>query len=124
MAILGAGDRHMAHALIGTVKKTIHSKLSQAYAQDLIMWESRAEKHIKRNVGYVPGLLLHHWHGKKRDRRYADRWKIIINNNYDPRLDLKEDWQGLWQLTDRNFKLRDEIRAYFRARNEDSIDLD
>lgn len=124
VAILGAGDRHMAHALIGRVRQTIHSKLSQAYAKELILWEERAEKHIRRNVGYVPGLLLHHWHGKKRDRKYADRWKIIIDNDYDPHLDLKEDWQGLWQLTDRNFKLRDDIRAYFRARNEDSIDLD
>jgi hypothetical protein len=88
------------------------------------MWENRAEKHIRRNVGYVPGLLLHHWHGKKRDRKYADRWKIIIDNDYDPHYDLKEDWQGLWQLTDRSFKLRDDIRAYFRSRNEDSIDLD
>lgn len=123
VAILGAGDRHMAHALIGDVKQTIHSKLSQAYAQNLIRWENRAEKFIRRNVGYVPGLLLHYWHGKKRDRKYADRWKIIIENNYDPLLDLKKDWQGLWQLTDRNFKLRDDIRAYFRARHEDSIDL-
>jgi glycosyltransferase involved in cell wall biosynthesis len=124
IAILGAGDRHMAHALIGTVKKTIHSKLNQAYAKELILWENRAERYIRRNVGYVPGLILHYWHGKKRDRRYADRWKIIIDNNYNPHIDLKEDWQGLWQLTEHNFKLRDDIRAYFRSRNEDSIDLD
>jgi len=123
-AILGAADRHMAHGLIGRMKETIHKKLCSAYAQDLLLWEARAEKYILRNVGYVEGLLLHHWHGKKRDRRYAERWNILVDNGYDPRLDLKRDWQMMWQLTDRNIKLRDGIRAYFRGRNEDSIDLE
>ena len=123
-AILGAADRHMAHALIGRVRQTIHSRLSKSYAEGLIRWEERAEKYIQRNIGYVPGLILHYWHGKKRDRRYKERWKILIENKFDPKLDLKEDWQGLWQLTDRNIKLRDDLRGYFRARNEDSIDLE
>jgi hypothetical protein len=34
--------------------------------------------------------------------------------------DIKRDWQGLWQLTDRKIRLRDELRAYFRSRDEDS----
>lgn len=123
-AILGAADRHMAHGLIGRMSETIHKKLSSAYAQDLLLWEERAERYLLRNVGYVEGLLLHSWHGKKRDRKYAERWNILVDNGFDPRLDLKRDSQMLWQLTDRNIKLRDDIRGYFRARNEDSIDLD
>lgn len=123
-AILGAADRHMAFGLIGRIEKTIHSKLNNGYAQELMLWQERAEKYIKRNIGYVPGTLLHSWHGKKRDRRYRERWDILIKNNYDPDLDLKQDWQGLHVLSDRNIKLRDDIRAYFRSRNEDSIDID
>jgi hypothetical protein len=123
-AILGAGDRHMAFGLIGRMKDTMHSKLSGGYAQELLLWEERAERHLRRNVGYVPGLLLHYWHGKKRDRRYKERWEILVGNDYDPDLDLKRDWQGLWQFTDRSIELRDDIRRYFRARNEDSIDFD
>lgn len=123
-AILGAADRHMAHALIGTVEKTLHRRLSPNYKKFCLMWQDRAEKYIQRNVGFVPGLLLHFWHGKKRDRRYAERWKILVDNEFDPMLDLKKDWQGLWQLTERNQMLRDDLRGYFRARNEDSIDLD
>jgi hypothetical protein len=77
-------------------------------------------------VGYIPGTLLHNFHGAKRNRFYLDRWKILTQNAYDPETDIKADWQGLWQLEDtddRQIKLRDEIRQYFRARNEDSIDL-
>lgn len=122
-AILGAGDRHMAHALVGKAHMTLNSKLSNNYKQEVLLWQEYAERYINRNIGYVPGLLLHHWHGKKRDRRYAERWSILVKNQYDPMLDLKRDWQNLWQLTDRNIKLRDDLRNYFRSRNEDSIDL-
>jgi len=38
-------------------------------------------------------------------------------------LDLKYDFQGVLQLTDRNIKLRDDVIHYFNVRNEDSIDL-
>ena len=46
-----------------------------------------------------------------------------MDNKYDPVADLKRDWQGLLSLDRRRTKLRDDIRKYFRARNEDSIDL-
>jgi hypothetical protein len=123
-AVLGAADRHMAHALIGSVEKTIHVKLTDNYKNELLVWQQRAEKHIRRNVGFVPGALLHYWHGKKRDRKYVERWKILVDNEFDPKLDLKKDWQGLYQLTDRSITLRDQLRNYFAARNEDSIDLE
>lgn len=121
-AVLGSADRHMANALIGQVERTIHKDLTFDYKEGLLLWEERALKYVKKNVGFMPGSILHHWHGKKVDRRYNSRWEILIRNQYSPRLDLKPDWQGLWQLTDRSHQLRDEIRHYFSSRNEDSID--
>jgi hypothetical protein len=90
----------------------------------LLSWRDRCDKYIRGNVGCVPGLLLHNWHGRKAQRQYKDRWKIMTDNNYDPEIDLKRDSQGLWQLTDRSPKLKNDIRNYFRARNEDSIDVE
>jgi hypothetical protein len=125
IAILGAADRHMAFGLIGKIEQSLPGdKLDPAYMGELMRWQERAETHIHRNVGYMPGTVLHHWHGKKRDRKYKERWQILIDNKYHPLLDLKKDWQGLWALTDHNIKLRDDLRAYFRSRNEDSIDHD
>jgi hypothetical protein len=98
--------------------------LTPAFKAHLRNGQDRTERYIRRNVGYVDGLLAHHWHGRKADRRYRDRWKILVDNNYDPDLDLKRDAQGLYQLTDRCIKLRDDLRSYFRSRNEDSIDGD
>jgi len=123
-ALLGAADRHMAYGLIGRMAKSIPGGVQGTYRRLLMEWEERAEKHIKRNIGYVPGMLLHRWHGNKKNRRYKERWNIIVKHQFDPELDLKRDWQGMWQLTDRSRDLRDDLRYYFRMRNEDSIDLD
>lgn len=121
-AVLGSGDHHMALALIGEVDRSVPAQIGQRYKDCLKRWEANAEAYIKRNIGYVEGTIFHFWHGAKSKRRYNDRWKIITKHNYDPDLDLKQDWQGLHQLTDNNFRLRDDLRFYLRGREEDSID--
>lgn len=120
---LGAADNHMATALIGRVDVSINAETSDGFQRSLHRWQEKA-KALKGALGYVEGLLLHHWHGRKRDRRYVDRWKILTSTGFDPDHDLKRDSQGLWQLTDRLPHLRHLIRDYFRSRNEDSIDID
>lgn len=122
--ILGSADAHMAWSLIGKADLTIKHELSDRYKYLVLQWQERAEKFIKRNIGYVPGLLLHYWHGPKKSRRYMDRWKILTETGFDPDLDLKKDWQGLWQLTDRSPDLRNKMKAYFRQREEDMPSTD
>lgn len=126
-AALGAADNHMAKALIGDAKYSMHPNVSQGYKHMILEWEQRSLRHIRKNIGYVEGLILHNWHGPKANRQYWDRWKILVDNRYDPHIDLKKDSQGVWQLvdrgTERSIKLRDGIRAYFAQRNEDSIYL-
>ena len=123
MAILGSADHHMAAALIGKVDRTVHGQMHPTYKDYWNRWQARAEKHIKRNVGYVPGLILHYWHGTKASRRYIDRWRILVEEQYNYQEDLYRDFQGLLCLTDHNYRLRDRIREYFRQRNEDTIEV-
>lgn len=123
VAILGAGDNHMAHALVGMLDGTLAKGLHPNYIARLKTWQQQVEKYIRRDVGYVPGTILHSWHGRKADRRYHDRWKILTKHEYDPNKDVKRDAQGLYQLVDhgdlRSIQLRDDIRKYFFGRNED-----
>jgi len=123
-AILGSGDRHMAFGLIDKMELTINKKFTPAYKRVLKKWEDLANKNIKRNIGYVDGTLLHFWHGKKKDRGYNWRTNILIKNQYDPDTDIKKDWQGMLALTGDKPRLRDELRKYFKSRNEDSIDVE
>ena len=71
----------------------------------------------------MPGLITHRWHGKKLDRKYNERWRVLVNANFDPVVDLKRDTQGLWTLTPRSLALRDGLRMYAAARNEDGGEI-
>jgi hypothetical protein len=122
-AILGSADTHMALAFIGKVELSINRNLHQNYQQLLKRYQERCKLYINENVGYVKGTILHHWHGKKKDRQYSSRWLILIEHNYDPLMDIYRDAQGLYQLSDHKPEFRDALRRYFRARNEDSVDM-
>lgn len=124
MAILGAGDHHMALGLIGEAAKSLPGNVSANYDADVMRWQERTTEYIKGDIGYVSGSVLHYWHGKIIDRRYEDRWKILQKWHYDPVNDVQKDWQGVWRLTPKGLRMRDDLRAYFRSRNEDSIDLE
>ncbi len=125
-AILGSADRYMASAMVGRVEVSLQKGLHPNYKALCVQWQEQCERFIQRDVGFVPGSIVHDFHGKKANRQYGTRPKILIGNQFDPITDLKRDNQGLWQLvvqSPRQIKLRDDIRTYFRARNEDSIDL-
>jgi hypothetical protein len=124
-AILGAADRHMALGLVGCMDQSFETK-NCGYVSHLLEWQERCNRWIKKDVGFVSGSLYHYWHGSKKDRGYVSRWKILVDNQYNPDKDIKPDAQGLFQLetwSERQIKLRDQIRSYMRSRNEDSIDV-
>lgn len=121
-SILGANDHHMARALMGDVRNSVSHKMSKPFIDMLIQWEEHALE-LKKNIGYIPGTIQHHWHGPKKNRRYVDRWQILVEHQFDPYTDIKRDHQGLYQLSGNKIGLRDDIRKYFRQRNEDSIDV-
>ncbi len=56
-------------------------------------------------------------------RGYITRPQILMNNEYNPASDIRYDENGVLQLADNKPKFRDDIRAYFKARDEDNIAL-
>lgn len=123
-SILGGGDMYMAYALVGQLNnRNMPNSLGKKGIELLKEWQNRSEKYVKRNVGYMDGLILHFWHGKKVDRKYQDRGQILVESKFNVEKDIKRDWQGLYQLNEENIKLRDSIKKYFSGRNEDSIDI-
>jgi hypothetical protein len=121
--IVGAADHHMAQALLELRQPGEPRGLSPAYDQYIDGWSMRARTAINRDVGLVQGLAVHYWHGKIADRKYQDRPRILERNQYDPIADVSYNSQGVLQLTGNKPKLRDDLRAYFSARNEDTVDM-
>ena len=118
--ILGSGDRHMACAMINKVEHSYHKDISQDYKNECLEWQKRCKDHIRSDIGYLPGQITHYWHGAKGDRRYNDRWKILVDHQFRPNVDSYKDTQGLLQLDPSRIALRDDVRRYFRVRFEDS----
>lgn len=118
-AILGSGDWHMAWGLLGRMNEHLHQGLSDNYKNWCLQWEKRAEREIRRNVGYMSGTILHRYHGNKQKRYYGERWDFLSKSKFDPLKDLVKDHQGLWQLNSDCTWLRDGIRSYNRLRDED-----
>ena len=121
--ILGGGDSHMAFGLVGREDLgKFHLEYvngSTAYRAYTTNWQQNAAR-LKKNIGMMEGTLLHKWHGPKALRGYATRPKILKKYHYDPFMDILEDHQGIIFLKGNKIGLRDEIRAYFRRRDEDS----
>lgn len=121
--ILGSGDWHMAFGLAST--PDLHPQTAEltscgkAYGDSIKVWQKRAEKATKQNIGVVNCYAVHHYHGEKSKRGYEWRWKILRDNDFNPATDIYRDAQGVYQLTPEKPRLRDDIRRYFRSRDED-----
>jgi len=120
MAICGAGDHHMACGLVGHAGLSVPGGLHSNYLADVLAWQERAKESVNGHLGFVPGTILHHFHGWKADRKYIDRWDILKSNNFDPHVDITRDSQGMLRLRGNKPRLRDDLQRYFRQRNEDA----
>ncbi len=119
-AALGAGDHHMALALVGKVEQSVHGAMSPAYRAPLDRWQARAQAHIAGNIGYVPGTIEHAWHGPKASRRYVQRWDVLARHGFDPETDLQRNVWGVLELADNKPELRRAMARYFHQRCEDA----
>lgn len=115
--ILGSGDNCMAFSFIGHSVAIQNSEKTDAYKETLIKFQSRSSQ---LRLGYIPGVILHHFHGIKKNRKYAERSQILIKNKYDPTIHIKKRKDGLIIPTsDFPQQMLDEIMQYFYERNED-----
>ena len=123
ICVAGSGDTHMAGALCGNWKFGFPAELEgTSYGRALQAWARRADASIERNVGHLPGSLFHRWHGRAGDRGYDLRWRILIDQDFDPVFDIQNDIDGCLAWTGNNPGLQAEIRGSLARRNEDSTD--
>jgi len=121
--ILGAGDHHMALALIHKAKISIPGGVHKNYLQSVFEWQERALG-LKKNLGYLEGYNIeHNFHGSKDNRRYVDRWQILIKHQYNPMTDVFYNVHGVMELCHHKPGLKRDLYQYFRQRNEDSNSL-
>jgi hypothetical protein len=116
-SILGSGDHNMSFSFIGQPDKSLNVDTTNAYKESLRLFQKRA---AQLRLGYVPGVIRHHFHGAKKNRKYHERWQILVDNAYNPFIHITKNRDGLLVPTELcPQKMLDEILAYFAERNED-----
>jgi len=121
-AVVGASDSYMAWALIGHLDWAVRKDFHKGYTDPMYEWQRRALLHIQKNLGCMDDIALHFFHGPKSKRAYGTRERIIAGHKFNPAVHLKRDFQGLYQLEKSapNYEeIRDDLRKYFRSREED-----
>lgn len=115
--ILGSGDSIMALGLIGKVQNMFRDDYHPDYHESMITFQ---EKCKRLRLGYIPGVIKHHYHGSKQNRKYTERWKILMKYQYSPKKDLVYDKVGILTPS-KTFseEFKDEILNYFKERKED-----
>ena len=127
IAIWGGGDYDMAHALTEQAMLRVHRGVHPNYKMMLKEWEGFCKRNIRRNVGVMSGTIAHNWHGRKTERLYTEKRKLMQKVKFDPIHFLRRDYQGLYQLHDDGSEqfvhFRDAMRAIAKLRNEDANEV-
>lgn len=114
--ICGAGDNHMSLSWINNGIKSVHECVSDGYKQSVLEYQERCKG---LTIGYIGGVIKHEFHGKKNDRKYNERWLILVKNKYDPYQHITYKDGLLIPTKDCPQKMLDDIYNYFCSRKED-----
>jgi hypothetical protein len=116
-AILGSGDNIMMLSLLNKASYGINDESSLNYKNSVLMYQQKMKT---LRFGYVPGVIRHYYHGTKENRRYRDRWQILLNHHYEPDHFIQYDHFGILIPTNIfSQELKDDIMEYFKERKED-----
>lgn len=128
VALAGNGDHLMAHGFAGGL---VHSPClgralgSPRYVEHFFPWAIKARDLVGGKIGYVPGSLLHLWHGDLADRRYDEVKRNFAEFGFDPDAHLRSDEHGLLAWSDAAPQaMRDWARDMFWQRREDGASQD
>jgi len=115
--VLGSGDNIIALSFINKVQFMNNQNYHPDYNQSMLEFQKYA---IGLRLGYVPGVIRHHYHGSKKNRNYTERWQILIKNEYSPVKHLKYSPEDILIPTGEfSEEFKKDIMNYFKERRED-----
>jgi hypothetical protein len=115
--VVGSGDNIIALSLINNTKSFLSYNYHTDYKQSIIYYQE-VSKTLR--LGYVPGIIRHYFHGTKKNRKYTERWQILIKHQYSPEKHLMYNELGLLVPTPEcPTEFLDDIMNYFKERKED-----
>jgi hypothetical protein len=105
-SIVGGGDTELTRALT--------SPAATGWSAKIHAWAA-----AHGGFGYLPGAVLHEWHGEYRRRGYEDRHALLAGRDLGQLIHRRPD--GLLEYTEAApADFREAIRGYFISRQEDA----
>jgi hypothetical protein len=115
--IIGSGDYILTQGILKHI--ACADKSLTGFNKDITEYVDNLNNVI---VGYVPNNIRHHYHGSKVNRKYIERNEILVKYNYDPKIHITYDKDGIIIPTEyMSEDFINDIKLYFSQRNEDDI---
>lgn len=115
--IVGNGDNLQLLSWLGLWDHQMISVLTPHLKKEYLLWAINSYNEVNGHIGCIKGDIEHMYHGTQANRRYWDRNSILINNQYNPNLDLDYDKNGLFKI--KNYYIQQELQQYFISRQDD-----
>jgi len=83
-SIAGSGDLLMVNGMFTTSTNNLSLKyFNKSVLSEYSKWVTKFNKRVNKKVGYLPGKILHLWHGSRRNRNYFSRQAILNQIGFD-----------------------------------------
>ena len=119
--ISGSGDHFMAHAMCGDFSSACFDRLPMSVHQSAHFqkWGRSFYSDVQAKIGFLPGVVLHLWHGDSENRKYVKRHSELVQHEFNPTTDLEVGTEGAWHWKSNKPRLRQWAIDYFYERKED-----
>lgn len=118
--VLGGGDSCLIEAALGVRQSFLLSQLNPEWRESLREYEARMEEAVGGRVSTLSGDMVHHYHGSRSNRQYAERTRLLVAHDFLPERHLWIDDNGLFCWSEAaSPELQRCVRDYFTFRRED-----
>ncbi len=117
--VIGGGDTATLCAFTGEFESLMRMhEMGPSQADRYLKWGRPLEGIV--DIGCIPGVIDHLWHGSMEDRNGRERHSGISSRGFNPYSDLEIGANGAWHWKSDNTDLQSYLQNYFKRRNEDS----
>jgi hypothetical protein len=120
--VIGGADHLIAHAACGDWASTCFEWTlgrETAHHRHFARWAEAFHADAGGRVAFVPGTLLHVWHGRWERRNYTFRHKELKSFGFDPERDVRAVDGGALEWASEKPEMHAWASAYFALRDED-----
>jgi hypothetical protein len=118
--VVGGGDAALLRSAFGLADLAAgRLHMNGAATGHFLDWARPFHDAVRGSVGYVPGDVVHLWHGDLPNRRYQQRFADFGAFGFDPVGDIATDENGAWRWGSEKPEMHDFVRRYFADRRED-----